>query len=161
MILTTKCGTRFQVDKEVYGFVKRFNWYTKKSKFTTYIYASVRARPVALHRVLMATFPEEIVDHRNGDGTDNRYANLRIATASQNVANCKNWRNSTGYRGVSFQNNRPSEKKWRAVCQFNGKKIRLGWFKTKEEAAKSYDEKAKEVWGEFATLNFPHKDRSL
>jgi hypothetical protein len=48
-----------------------------------------------------------------------------------------------------------------AHIQFNGKQKRIGWFKTPEEAALAYDSTAKELFGEFAKLNFIYMPLSV
>jgi|TARA_R110002020_G_C15975619_1_gene747963 hypothetical protein len=48
-------------------------------------------------------------------------------------------------------------KPWEAYIMFNQKNIYLGSYKTKEEAARAYDKKAIELFGEFAQLNFPEE----
>lgn len=93
------------------------------------------------------------VDHINGDGLDNRRANLRIVTPTQN-----NWNRrfrKTGrskYTGVTWDGRRG---KWRADIYENRRKIFLGHFAEEEEAARAFDSAAKEKRGEFAVLNFP------
>ena len=79
------------------------------------------------------------VDHRNGDGLDNRRCNLRIVTVSQNQHNSKiRCDNSTGFKGVSF-NKRIS--KYTSQIQIEGKRVFLGYFNTPEDAAKAYQER--------------------
>ena len=110
-----------------------------------------------MHRLVMSRIlgreleRNEIIDHVNGNGLDNRRENLRISTNSQNLANRrKNCNNTSGFKGVQ-----PKRKKYSACVGFQGKKIRLGVYDTPEEAARAYDEKAKELFGEYANLNFP------
>jgi len=81
-------------------------------------------------------WPDGIIDHINGDGCDNRLANLRVVTFSQNCHNAKMPRtNTSGELGIVY---RPDRKKWRANITVNGKKHYLGLFATKEEAAQAY-----------------------
>lgn len=99
----------------------------------------------------MNAAPNEQVDHINGDGLDNRKSNLRICNGSQNRCNKGKPKNNTsGYKGVTWHT---PNKKWVAQIAVNGKHSYIGSFKTKEEAAKAYNKKAKELHGEFARLN--------
>lgn len=58
--------------------------------------------------------------------------------------------NRTGFKGVSEKGNG-----WQASIGHNYKSIYLGYFDTKDQAAKAYDEEAYEIYGERAMLNFP------
>ena len=60
----------------------------------------------------------------------------------------KSSHNTSGYKGVSKRNN-----KWSASIHKDNQKIHLGYFHTAKEAAKAYDTKAKELFGEFANVN--------
>ena len=93
------------------------------------------------------------VDHIDGCVSNDKIENLRAATPSQNQGNTKLIRssNTSGYRGVSFSKER---NKWEAKIQFNNKCIHLGRFITDREAAIAYDAAAKELFKEFAKLNF-------
>ncbi|MCO1498261.1 HNH endonuclease, partial [Limosilactobacillus reuteri] len=56
-----------------------------------------------LHQQIAGAPPGAITDHRDGDGLNNRRANLRPATAVQNGYNCAKYKNNTsGVKGVSF-----------------------------------------------------------
>lgn len=93
------------------------------------------------------------IDHVNGDPADNRLANLRLATPTQNQHNAKSHRDSgCKYRGVVWDKNNG---KWKAASKIDGKIRHLGHFDDPEDAARAYDEAAKEHFGEFAKLNFP------
>lgn len=88
----------------------------------------------------------EIPDHINSDGWDNRRENLRIATHSQNMANMKNQKNKSGYRGVYFHE---LSGLWRAEFSFEKKRYYIGYFKTREEAYEARNEKARELHKEY------------
>jgi len=105
-----------------------------------------------MHRLLIHAPKGMEVDHINGNGLDNRICNLRICTRSQNQINKglqKN--NTTGYKGVSFIK---KHRKYRATIRINGKSMYLGEFESAKGAAFAYDNKAKELFGNFAKLNF-------
>jgi hypothetical protein len=90
------------------------------------------------------------VDHINGDTLDNRKANLRLSTRSENMRNRKvNKNSSSGLKGVQKQ----IRGKWPATIAANGRSLYLGAFDTKEDAAKAYDAAAIELHGEFARTN--------
>lgn len=98
-------------------------------------------------------------DRRRGDhisseetlnNTDN---NLRSGTAAQNNQNRRSWiNNRSGFKGVS-----PHGNKYVAQITHNGQHTYIGIFSIPEEAARAYDRKAAELFGEFAWLNFPNE----
>lgn len=89
-------------------------------------------------------WPDLQVDHRNNDNTDNRIANLRLATASQNMANRPSRRN--GPKGAFRHTNGG----WTSRIGHHGRVIHLGTFQTEEEAAAAYAEAARRYHGDFA-----------
>lgn len=109
-------------------------------------------RKMLAHRVAWVMthgeWPKEMIDHINGDRSDNRLCNLRQATRSQNLINSKlSSRNSSGFRGVSWCS---AKQKWDARI-YSATKLRLlGRFKTKEEAIAAYAAAAAELHGDFA-----------
>lgn len=105
-----------------------------------------------LHRAILNAAKDIDVDHINGDTLDNRRANLRLATNAENLRNRgKNKNNTSGYKGVTWDKYR---QKWQARIKVNGKLLDLGRFETAEDAARTYDESARELHGEFAQTNF-------
>jgi len=89
-----------------------------------------------------------MIDHRDGDSTNNRWGNLRRATASQNGANSRRpRRNTSGYKGVS-QSRRSG--RWEAYIQKNRRRVHLGTFDTPEAAHDAYVAAARKLFGEFA-----------
>jgi len=92
-----------------------------------------------------------VSDHINGDTLDNRRGNLRPATPAQNRHNGVCDRNNrSGYRGVSWNSSR---KEWHCTIMKHGEHYFVGWFKDKHDAARRWNEKATELYGEFAKLN--------
>ena len=89
------------------------------------------------------------VDHIDNNRLNNKVNNLRWATHQQNTMNkAKTTTKTTSkYKGVW------KESKWRAGIKHNYKTIHLGYFETEEEAARAYNAKATELFGELAKLN--------
>jgi hypothetical protein len=87
-----------------------------------------------------------VIDHRDGDRSNNRWSNLRSATRSQSCANRGLNRNNTcGLKGVT-----PYRQQWRASIHKNRRKYHLGNFPTPEEAHAAYVNAARNLFGEFA-----------
>jgi hypothetical protein len=96
-----------------------------------------------------------LIDHINGDSLDNRRANLRLATPSQNAYNRAKIRSkkSSRYIGVYFEK---ATGRWTVKIRIGrGKRLWLGRFNSEIAAARAYDAAAKKYHKEFAVLNFP------
>lgn len=94
-------------------------------------------------------WPRLDVDHINGDATDNRWANLREATKTQNMANSRRYKNNaSGIKGVHFHR---QSGKWRAVVRIHNRNQHVGLFTDKFEAGRAYFAAAQRLFGEFAT----------
>ena len=95
---------------------------------------------------------KSVVDHIDGNKLNCTRENIRLCTISDNMCNRKkmkmNNKATSKYKGVTFKNG-----KWQACCKKDKKNYVLGYFKTEEEAAKAYNDKAKELHQNFAVLN--------
>jgi len=112
-----------------------------------------------MHRQILKVPEGLLVDHINQNGLVNRKANLRPATAAQNIINRAKYKNrnyGSKYKGVVWNRR---YKYWQAQIKANHKLMYLGTFKDEVQAAKAYDEAAKKYHNEFATLNFPLSPR--
>jgi len=91
-------------------------------------------------------WPHLDIDHINRDGRDNRIANLREATPSDNMCNARQRSdNSTGFRGVF-----PKRKRFSAQVRKGKTRLSLGTFDTPEEAHAAYVKAARALHGEFS-----------
>lgn len=108
-------------------------------------------RGILLHRVIL-DFPEApyVIDHLDRNILNNLRSNLRIVAPWINQVNSRNRFYNNHYRGVTFHK---KAKKYYASIQLHNKRKHLGTFTTEVEAAKAYNRKAKELFGEFAVLN--------
>lgn len=103
----------------------------------------------ALMHVLIFGRSGKDIDHKDGDGLNNRRSNLRLASRSQNNANAhKRSGTSSRYKGVHFHS---QSKKWSAQIR----KRHLGQFREEFDAAQAYNFAAQEDYGEFARFNMP------
>ena len=148
-------------DAEDAGKIEPYTWSLRKGYGTFYAYR-LTARPnrknLAMHREITECPKGKMVDHINGNGIDNRRENLRVCTMSENMMNRnKTKQNSTGYKGV-YKTGDSKLNPYSSKIQKSKKVYCLGHYRTPEEAARAYDKKAIELFGEFANLNFP-KDK--
>lgn len=140
------------VDLNDLELVKQFHWYAHKSGNTHYVRTKKNGRHT-LHRLLMQPLKNEVVDHINGNGLDNRRANPRNVSSQQNSFNTrKQSGTSSRFKGLYFEKNKG---KWKAQIGHNYKRFHLGYFDNEFEAALAYDKRALELFGPYARLNFP------
>ena len=141
------------VDAEDYYRLAKFNWHAKLGSTTMYAARRAGGKMIKMHRLIMDAPSHLVVDHIDHNGLNNARSNLRLCTIAQNSRNMLSNNGSTSkYKGVCWHK---TKKKWAATIQFNKKTYHLGHFEDEIDAAKAYDKKAKELFGEFAYLNFP------
>lgn len=139
-----------------FHYLKELKWYAIKqgsSKFRAYN----SNHKVYMHQLIMETVGQETVDHIDGNPLNNQRENLRICSFYENTRNTtkKGKLNTSKYKGVYLDNRKePLVKRWVAQIKVDYKTYKLGRFLTEIEAAKAYDEAAKELWSDFASLNF-------
>ncbi len=149
-------GKEALVDDQDYKYLMQWNWHVSDNGFGN-LYAKSNVKPTTnfMHIVIterMGFASSSNVDHRNGDGLDNRRMNLREATKVQNGRNRGPIKGSvSGYKGVHWF---ARDNRWRArIVIEKGREQHLGYFDDKIEAAKAYNKAAKKHFGEFAWLN--------
>lgn len=109
-------------------------------------------RQYYLHRLAWllthGDWPTKDLDHLDGDPANNKLANLREATCSQNMGNARRSKaNTSGFKGVTWHKRL---KKWQAQIMVDRRNYSLGYFTTVEAAHVAYCAAAQERFGEFA-----------
>lgn len=146
------------VDEEDAAWLQAYRWTATKSGLCIYATASAKngGERIWMHRLILSAPKGVPVDHKNGNGLDNRRCNIRLATWSQNSSNRTrlNSNNPHGFKGVTKYTAYPNLRKpWQASIGVRGKRIRLGYFATPEEAAAAYDVAVLKHHGEFGVTN--------
>lgn len=157
-VLTLTRGAESLVDDEDYERARAFRWHLHISRSSNSsrnygkIYSADHAASghIYLHRFILNAKTGQYVDHINGNGLDNRKENLRLCSAADNVRAGRYKVGASGYRGVYWH---AKDKKWRAQICINNRGKFLGNFDCKEDAARCWNEAARNAFGEFAVLN--------
>jgi hypothetical protein len=149
------------VDWDVYYRISKYKWHAMGKRGLFYAVRKVKISPTeittrSMHREIMNAPDDLLVDHQNRNKLDNRIANLRLATHSENMWNRRRNKTkaSSKYIGVSFNKR---SKRWCCRIGNDGNSIWLGTFDNEMEAARAYDEAARKYHREFAQLNFSEK----
>jgi hypothetical protein len=141
------------VDDEDYAWLSQWAWfYDDGYAERTINHSKTLKEKVRMHRLIAGATPAQLVDHRNRRGLDNRRSNLRVCTSAQNARNVsKRAGVSSPFIGVSWVKR---DQVWSATIRVGSNRF-LGYFDREEHAALAHDQAARELHGEFATLNFP------
>lgn len=152
------------VDDADFEWANQWKWYAQQTQPRRFYAARrVGTKILLLHRELLAAPPEVEVDHWNGNSLNCKRENLRPATSQQNSQNARKTRSLTTsrFKGVCRVSSRcNATNPWLAYIGGSLGKIKriyLGYHESEEQAARAYDERAKELFGKFACLNFPNE----
>lgn len=139
------------IDRELSSVIQEYRWHLDRDG-----YARTKSSGGALwmHRLIVDVPDGHMVDHINGDTLNNTRANLRIVDNRLNQAN-KNPNATRRFKGVYRNSKIPSM--FEARIGWGKKSLYLGLFRSEQEAAAAYDEKAVELYGKYARLNFPRR----
>jgi hypothetical protein len=139
------------VDADDYEMLSRYKWFAGNHGYAaTSVGGRGDSRGILMHRLILGLGPESrlFADHINHD----RRCNLRTVTPSQSMMNVRARGGSSPLKGVHWHR---GARTWRAMIQVDHKSMHIGYFDTEEAAARAYDAKARDLFGEFACLNFP------
>ena len=114
-----------------------------------YVMVGIRQKLLCAHRVIWEMVHGPIpsgmkIDHINGNCSDNRICNLRLASHGQNRSNSRHSARS-GLKGVYIERH-----KYRAQIRVNKKCISIGTYSTKGEAAVAYAKSSLMYQGRFS-----------
>jgi hypothetical protein len=152
-VISLTKGFEAVVDDADLAFLSQWKWHAFSAP-TGHVYAARNSEPVNgrrthvfMHRVLANTPADRVTDHANGNTLDNRRANLRIATRSQNMWNRRPNRDGRSkYKGVSWHR---QHQKWAAAIQIEKRRHHLGLFVNEHEAGEAYRVAAVRLQAEF------------
>lgn len=134
------------VDDDDFEKVNSIKWYFEHG----YARSDVGRKRLYMHRFILGVKDKKVVDHKNGDGLDNRKENLRAGNQSLNMANQKlSSANTSGYKGVGWHK---TLKYWTSTLKVNGKG-HVKYSKNIKDAVRKYNEMAINFFGDYALLN--------
>jgi len=140
------------VDDRDFEWLNQWKWLCQGTQWGgEYAARRTKNKYILMHRLILGVKEGEYVDHKNGDGLDNRRYNLRNCTNAENGRNRKglNKNNTSGFRGITRYKRTD---KWLVQIMVNRKGISLGHFATKAEANKVAKLARKKYFGEFAGI---------
>ena len=135
----------FYFDKEDFDKIKNYTW-----SFSNDYLRDTKDRSIAMHQIILQVQDGYVPEHIHGakSKNDNRKANLRVATQSQNLMNTTIRKdNTSGAKGVHW---RKDTKKWTATIWVNKKCISLGCFNNFDDAVAARKRAEQEYFGEFS-----------
>ena len=140
------------IDDEDYKKASKWRWRVIQNRYVEGRRLTNQKENIRLHRLILDAPKDMDVDHIDYDGFNNQKSNLRLCTTAQNIQRQRpQTRSKTSrHRGVFWDKSR---NRWTAKVRKCGKDILIGRFKTEIEAVKIWNEKAKELFGEYAYIN--------
>lgn len=157
--ITLTQGKIALIDDADFGEISQYKWLAHRPNRCNVWYArrhtkssSGQQLTIVMHRQLLSAPPNMQVDHIDGNGLNNSRSNLRLCSRHENRLNSPSRKVGTsGFKGVSWNSKREL---WQVQIGLDGKNIYLGHFADEIEAARVYDNAARELHGDFARTNF-------
>lgn len=146
---TTNTNEEFYFDIADYEKIKDYCWYCNSNG---YIVTYADDEIIYIHRLIMGVTDDYEVDHKDHKIKDNRKDGLRICNRQKNSFNKQktNRKTSSKYKGIYLH---PKNNIWIAQITYNGKTLHIGSFTSEVRAVKAYNNKAIELFKEYAKLN--------
>lgn len=88
VVIPLRIGFEVVVDAIDYEKISKKTWHFKKAGNGIKLYAATsvwKNKTIYMHRFILDCPPDKEVDHLNGNGLDNRRANLEIVSKQQNM----------------------------------------------------------------------------
>lgn len=154
VIMPLSQGLHTVVDAGDFEWLSQWKWCAGEAADSGLFYAMRTRRvddpehpqSILMHRAILRS--SQRIDHWDGNGLNNRRKNLRLATPCQNAWNRKTPKhNTSGFKGVHLDRLRGL---WIARCMTNGRRLYLGYFKSKQDAISAYVNHAKISQGDFS-----------
>jgi hypothetical protein len=146
-IVYATTGEAYKVDDNMFDMINQYSW---NRTYMGAAQAYIDSDRIYMHHLVLPRKDNLIVDHIDGDRTNNQRSNLRLATYSQNSANRKKTHGTSIYKGVSWYE---KQDKWVMKWYEGGRQLHGGYFDCEHDAAKAYNREMFRVHGEFAKLN--------
>lgn len=125
------------------------NWCSIPRNDKQGFYAATGKPMVQMHRLIVGAVEGQQVDHKDGDGLNNRRSNLRPCTQAENARSRRVFKiGRAGFKGVTYIG-----PKYQARVVLNRVPFVVGYYDSAEDAARAYDQAAREIHGEFALTN--------
>ena len=145
------------VDDEDFEWLNQWKWYYFPHRKTGYAERRIRIpgngrkrKTIRMHRLILDAPDGVLVDHKHGNGLDNRRSEIRLCNRSENGFNRgKTKQNSSGLKGAYWQK---QINRWYSRITVYKKDIYLGTFDTAEQATEAYKKAALKYHGEFACV---------
>jgi hypothetical protein len=142
------------IDAADYERASEHKWCASCSGCRIYAYCHMNGKTVALHRFLTNAPKGMVVDHIDGNTLNDRRSNLRVCTQQQNLYNSRPKGKSSHFKGICWDK---GKRRWVVYVRYEGRNIYVGRFRSEINAARAYDRKAYECFGQYAYLNFPYE----
>lgn len=142
------------IDNEDFELVSKYKWWCSDKLYAySFIPGPHPQKKVNMARLIMNCPFDKIIDHIDHNTLNNQKVNLQICSRRENSLNrVKRNNTSSIYKGVSWSK---TKQKWITQIRTpNTKRAYIGAFDKEYRAAMVYDLWAKDLYGEFAKLNF-------